>query len=161
MNQYKRKIKRYIIAFVFLILSAFTTMVIKDTMDSIYPEDALPLINTSIGYDLVNVSRAGYSWEFGLKSVLSPYLAPPDVPMVINSVLVDTEIAINFTTPHNYIIVSCGKGLVPDEFVEVYPPYTTPSEEDIFVYKVEAFFDKGDITYYFTVHTQTSKNPFE
>ncbi|MBQ5326839.1 MAG: hypothetical protein J6K80_06515, partial [Oscillospiraceae bacterium] len=73
--QTKRKIKRYALALVLLVLSAYATVFIKDTVESMNPEKSLPIISVSVGYNPPYVVRAGYTWSFGSKTVRSPYVS--------------------------------------------------------------------------------------
>lgn len=146
----KRKLKRYLLAAVMLVLAAYATIFIKDSVDSLNPESSLPIISVSTGYTPPYVVRAGYTWRFGLKTVRAPYLSAADVPLMVTDCYPQENIAINFSAPYDYITVYMAKGLANDDFRQVYN-LQTPAEEGVYVYKIVANFEKGDIVYYFAV----------
>ncbi len=151
--QYKRKIKKYTIAFFMLILAAFTTVFIKDSVDSLTPEKSLPAINVSVGYNPPYVVRAGYTWKFGLKTVRSPYIPATDVPLTVTDCYPGENIVINFSVPEEYTNLYQTDGVATEFFKPVYNRQT-PMEEGIYVYKLEANFEKGDICYYFALQVK-------
>ena len=75
--QFKRKLKRYLLALLMLVLSAYTTIFIKNYVDSLNPEITLPSVSVSVGYTTPAVQRAGYTWKFGpgVAPVLAPYVS--------------------------------------------------------------------------------------
>lgn len=151
--QTKRKIKRYILALVMLVIAAYTTIFIKDTVDALNPEKSLPVINVSVGYNPPYVVRAGYTWQYGLKTVRSPYVSAIDTALMTTDCLPNSNIVINFSAPYEYVTVYQADGLANDEFTKLYN-LVTPAEEGIYVYKIEAKFEKGDILYYFAVQVK-------
>ncbi|MBR5521506.1 MAG: hypothetical protein IKU54_05860 [Oscillospiraceae bacterium] len=151
--QTKRKIKRYVIALVMLVLSAYTAIFIKDTVDSMTPENSLPIMSVTIGYNPPYVVRAGYTWSFGTKTVRSPYVSATDAALMVTDCSPGENIVINFSAPYQFISLYQANGLASEEFKPIYN-YTTPAEEGIYVYKIEAYFDKGDISYYFAVQVK-------
>ncbi len=151
--QFERKIKRYTMALVMLVIAAFATIFIKDTVDSLDPEKSLPMINVSVGYNPPYVVRAGYEWRFGAKTVRSPYVPATDAPMIVTECSPGENIVINFSTPYEYINVYQTEGLASEDFTSLYT-LKTPAKEGIYVYKVEAFFEKGNISYYFTLQVK-------
>lgn len=152
--QYKRKFKKYFIAFIMLIICTFTTIFIKNTVDSTNPENSLPLISVSAGYTKPYVVRAGYTWNFGHKTICSPYVSSVDAPLtVVEPCTPGENIVINFSAPYEYINVEIANGLANDNFEKVYN-LTTPEEEGVYVYKITAQFDKGDILYYFATEVK-------
>lgn len=152
--QIKRKIKRYVIAVILLILSAYTTIFIKNYVDSKNPEKSLPIINVSVGYVQPAVQRAGYTWKFGtgIAPTLSPYVSAEDVPLMVMDCY-PGDIVINFSTQPELVTVYQTEGLANNNFRQLYT-LTTPQEEGVYVYKVDAQFEKGDILYYFAVHVK-------
>ena len=156
MIQYKRKIKRYVIAAILLVFATYGTIFIKNTVDSINPERSLPLINVSAGYTQPYVVRAGYTWSFGHKTVRSPYVSASDTPLTaVETCAPGENIVINFSAPYEYINVEVTKGLANDDFEKVYN-LVTPEEEGIYVYKIDAKFEKGDILYYFATEIKNT-----
>ena len=155
--QFKRKLKRYIIALVLLVLSAYTTVFIKNYVESLNPEKTLPTITVSVGYNQPAVQRTGYTWKFGpgISPVLSPYIAAEDVPLMVTDCYPNENIVINFSAPYEYINVYQTEGLANNDFQQLYT-WVTPREEGIYVYKVEAYFDKGDMLYYFAVQVKNN-----
>lgn len=151
--QNKRKIKRYILAVFRLILAAYATMFIKDSVDAVNPEKSLPIISVSAGYNPPYVIRAGYTWHFGVNTVRSPYLYAADVPLLVTDCLPGDSIVINFSAPCQYVNTYMTTGLANDDFSQVFN-MVTPEEEGIYVYKIEANFEKGDILYYFAVQVK-------
>ncbi len=155
--QFKRKLKRYFIALVMLVLSAYATVFIKNYVDSINPEKSLPIINVSIGYNQPDVRRAGYTWKFGtgLAPKLSPYISAEDVPMMVTDCSPNEVIVINFSIPYELVTVYQTQGLANNDFKQLYT-LQTPAEEGVYVYKVQADFEKGDILYYFAVEVKNN-----
>ncbi len=152
--QFKRKLKRYVIAVLLLILSAYTTVFIKNYVDSQTPEKSLPTINVSVGYVQPVVQRAGYTWKFGtgIAPVLSPYVSAEDVPLMVMDCY-PGDIVINFSRQPELVTVYQTEGLANNNFKQLYT-LATPQEEGIYVYKIQAEFDKGDILYYFAVQVK-------
>lgn len=151
MNQNKRKIKKYIFAAIMLIAVAYITVFIKDTLDAKNPEKSLPLIDVSVGYTKPTVARAGYEWHFGSKTVRSPFVSPPDVPMDIFEAMPGMPIVVNFSVDPIQVFIYQGVGISATEFSEKIINVSTPQEEGIYVYKIVANFAKGDIVYYFAL----------
>ena len=155
--QFKRKVKRYLLAVVLLVLSAYVTIFIKNYVDSMNPEKTLPAISVSVGYTQPVVQRAGYTWKFGpgISPVLSPYISAEDVPLMVTDCYPNENIVINFSAPCDYIILNQTQGLANNDFRQLYT-WVTPAEESIYVYKIEANFEKGDILYYFAVQVKNN-----
>lgn len=151
--QTKRKIKRYALALVLLVLSAYATVFIKDTVESMNPEKSLPIISVSVGYNPPYVVRAGYTWSFGSKTVRSPYVSATDTPMMTTDCSPGENIVINFSAPFEFVSLYQTTGLASEEFKPIYN-WVTPTEEGVYVYKIEAYFAKGDISYYFAVQVK-------
>ena len=151
--QVKRKIRKYVMALVLLVVAAFASVVIKDTVDSLNPENSLPIINVNVGYNPPYVVRAGYTWQFGLKTVRSPYVSAADVPLMVTDCSPGENIVINFSAPFEYINLYQSEGLAGEDFTALYT-WTTPTKEGIYVYKIEAFFEKGDSSYFFAVQVK-------
>lgn len=155
--QFKRKLKRYMLAVVMLILSAYTTIFIKNYVDSLNPEKSLPIVNITVGYNQPAVVRAGYTWKFGtgLAPKLSPYISAEDVPLMVTDCSPNEVIVINFSAPYELITVYQTEGLANNDFKQLYT-LQTPREEGVYVYKVQADFEKGDILYYFAVQVKNN-----
>lgn len=153
--QFKRKLKRYLFALVMLVISAYMTVFIKNYVDSLNPEKSLPAINVSVGYVQPAVQRAGYTWKFGtgLSPVLAPYISAEDVPLLVTDCSPNEVIVINFSMPYELITVYQTEGLANNDFKQMYT-LQTPEEEGIYVYKIQADFEKGDILYYFAVQVK-------
>ncbi len=155
--QFKRKFKRYLLAVVLLVLSAYATIFIKNYVDSLNPEKSLPIISVNIGFNQPAVQRAGYTWKFGagLAPKLAPYITAEDVPLMVTDCYPNENIVINFSAPYEYINVYQTEGLANNDFQQLYS-WTTPAEEGIYVYKIEANFEKGDMLYYFAVEVKNN-----
>ena len=153
--QFRRKLKRYFIAFVMLVLSAYATVFIKNYVDSKNPENSLPLIHVSVGYVQPEVRRAGYTWKFGpgIPATLSPYVAAEDVPLMVMDCSPGEVIVVNFSKAPELVTLYQTEGLANNDFKQMYT-LTTPVEEGVYVYKIQADFDKGDILYYFAVEVK-------
>ena len=151
--QLKRKIKRYVLALIMLVLAAYATVFIKDTVESMNPERSLPIITVSVGYNPPYVVRAGYTWSFGSKTVRSPYVPATDTPLMVTDCSPGENIDINFSAPFEFISLYQTTGLANEDFKPIYA-WNTPKEEGIYVYKIEAYFGKGDISYYFAVQVK-------
>ena len=157
---YKTKLRRYIIAVVMLVISAYISVAIKDSIDAKNPEVSLPIINVTVGYTYIpNSPRAGYEWSFGSKTVRSPYVSSIDVPLGAYEALPGSPILIGFTSPHTQITLYESKGIMyegrvmaSEDFKEKRYNTDTPQEEGIYVYKVVAQFDRGTIVHYFALN---------
>lgn len=152
--QTKRKFRRYLIALVLLVAATFATVFIKDSVEAANPEQSLPIISVTAGYNPPYVVRAGYTWNFGFKTVRSPYLYAADVPLMVTDCGPEDTITIGFTSPYEYTNVYITKGLATDDFSPVYD-LKTPKEDGIYVYRIEAYFEKGDMLYYFAVNVKS------
>lgn len=150
--QTNRKFKRYLVAAVLLVLSAYMTIFIKDTVDSLNPEKSLPIASISVGYTMPYVVRAGYNWNFGMKTVRSPFVPASDTPLIVYDCDPLTPITINFSSPCEKLSVYQTKGLYSEDFEELVVTVQTPKEEGVYVYKVDAQFSKGNIVYYFALN---------
>ena len=161
-RMHNRTLRRYIIAFVLLLVAGYISVVIKDTIDSKNPEVSLPIINVTTGYSTIpNVPRAGYEWNFRTKSVMSPYVSILDIPLIAYDAMPDTPILIGFTMPHKEISIYEGKGMMVNGRVvssEIFKAKSyslrTPEEEGIYIYKVVARFDQGTIVHYFALEVE-------
>ncbi len=154
MNQSKRKFKRYFIAIVMLILSVYATLFIKDTVDSLNPEESLPLVSISVGYTNPQVKRTGYSWQFGAREVRSPFLHPPDVTLISLEAPTDTPIVINFSDEYELLKISYNDettALSTGEYQSILGAPKTPTQEGVYIYQVEVTFEDGKILYYFSL----------
>lgn len=154
---YLRKVRRYIIAAVMLIVAAYISLYIKDAVDAKNPEASLPIISVTTGYTVLpNVPRAGYEWRFGSKTVMSPFVSNLDVPLIAYDVAPDMPILVNFSAPAENIVIYQGVGMAATEFEEMRYNIKTPMQEGIYVYKVVADFKNGTIVHYFSLNV---KNP--
>ncbi len=153
MNQNNRRIRRVLIGVILFIISIYATLYIKDTVDSLNPEDSLPLIDISIGYTKPYVVRSGYSWHFGATVVQTPYIYDiVDVHLVSLDCAPNTDILIGFSKEYEILTVSSSKaGADFVEFTPVIGSPVTPEEEGDYIYMVEAKFEDGDILYYFAI----------
>ncbi len=154
MNQNKRKFKRYFLAIIMLILSVYTTLFIKDTVDSLHPEESLPLINVSVGYTNPQVKRTGYTWQFGAREIRSPFLHPPDVTLISLEAPTDTPIVINFSSDYEVLNVSYAEEQTALSS-QNYSPFIgipkTPTQEGVYIYKIDVKFEDGNVLYYFAL----------
>ncbi len=144
------------ITIVLIVVAAFGSMLIKETMDSILsPENSLPTISGSIGYTTPYIERAGYEWNFLTRTVKVPTVSPPDLRLIITDVTADTPIVINFSKAPETMRVSMSTGQYSVEFVEQdIDALYTPVEAGVYTYQVEAGFDRGSIIYYFSVEVK-------
>ncbi len=152
----KRKFKRYFIAFILLILSAVGAMIIKDEVDAANPEYSLPIIHVDAEGKETYVVRAGYTWKFGRKKALSPYVSASDVPLVATECAPGSVITITFTAPVQSIILYQGDGWEDDDFTPI-ADWRTPEQEGLYLYRLNAEFAKGDIVYYFAMQVKEHK----
>lgn len=162
---FKRKIRRYIFAVIMLFVAGYMSIFIKDTIDARNPEVSLPIIEVISGYTAVPTApRAGYEWEFGVKSVQSPFLSSIDVPIIAYDALPDTPILVRFSSPAEKITIYQGVGntyegkVFASEFEEMRYGINTPSTEGVFVYKVVAQFSRGKIVHYFALNVKSPHN---
>ncbi|MBQ9845177.1 MAG: hypothetical protein IJO54_03745 [Oscillospiraceae bacterium] len=165
-RMHNRKIRRYAVAFVLLILSGYLSVFIKDTIDSRNPDVSLPAISVTTGYSPIpSVPRAGYEWNYRTKSVMSPYVSSFDVPLIAYDALLDTPIIVEFSVPHKQITLYESKGVLingrvvsSEEFEEKRYSNNTPNEKGIYVYKVVAQFEQGTIVHYFALDVSTKRS---
>lgn len=151
-RMYKQKLRRYALAIVLLVISAYISVFIKDTIDSKNPEVSLPIISVTTGYTSIpDVPRAGYEWNYATKTVQSPFISCIDVPLVVYDALPGAPILIDFSSPYKSITLYEGEGVAPENFTEKRYSMTTPAEEGTYVYKVVAQFDRGTIVHYFAL----------
>ena len=162
---HNRALRRYAIALIMLVAAGFVTVFIKDSIDARNPEISLPIINVTTGYTSIpNSPRAGYEWNFGSKTVRSPFVSSIDVPLVAYEALPDVPILIGFTTPHTNLTLYESPGVMydgrvmaaDDSFVERRFGMNTPTKEGIYVYKVVAQFERGTIVHYFALDVAAS-----
>ena len=153
--QFKRKFKRYFFSVVMLILSAYATIFIKNYVDSMNPEKTLPTVTVTVGYNQPAVVRAGYTWKYGtgIAPKLSPYISAEDVPLMVTDCYPGEVIVVNFSAPYELITLYETQGLANNDFRQLYT-WQTPAEEGVYVYKIQADFDKGDILYYFAIEVK-------
>ncbi len=164
---YSRKLRRYVFAAIALVVAGFLSVKIKDNIDARNPEVSLPIINVTIGYTSIpKCPRAGYEWSFGTKFVRSPYVSSIDVPLTAYEAMPDAPILIGFTMPHTQLTLYESDGIKYDNgvissgnFKEKRYSMNTPKEDGIYVYKVEAQFDRGSIVHYFALNV-TSAHSF-
>lgn len=166
---HNRTIRRYILAFVLIVLAGYISVVIKDSIDSNNPELSLPVINVTAGYSPIpdvakNVPRAGYEWHYRTKSVMSPYVSSMDTPLIAYDALIDVPILIGFSVPHNQLtlyesegVLINGRAVPSGEFVEKKYSNNTPNNEGIYVYKVVAQFDQGTVVHYFALDVSATR----
>ncbi len=161
MKQNKRKFKRYFLAIIALILSVYMALFIKVNVDSLNPDKALPLVNISVGYTIPRIERTGYTWQFGVREVRSPYLHPPDVALISLEAPTNTDILINFSDDYDFLDISYADeqtALSQGEFISIIGTPKTPSEEGVYIYKIDVTFENGHILYYFAL--DVSNNPY-
>ncbi|MBP1571439.1 MAG: hypothetical protein J6C76_06015 [Oscillospiraceae bacterium] len=152
---HKRKIRRYIIAVIMLILSGYISVFIKDSIDAKNPEVSLPVISVTTGYNVItNVPRAGYEWSYTTKTVKSPFVSSIDVPLIVYEVLPDMPILIEFSTQAENITLYESKATEPEVYNEKRYGMTTPVEEGEYIYKVVAQFEQGTIVHYFALNVK-------
>lgn len=165
-RMHNRTLRRYIVAFVLLILAGYISVSIKDTIDSRNPDVSLPVINVTTNYSVIpDVPRAGYEWNFRTKSVMSPYLPIIDVPLVAYDALPDMPISIGFTMPHTQLsLYECkgtlinGRVVASGDFIEKKYTNNTPTENGIYVYKVVANFEQGTMVHYFALDVNSNRS---
>ncbi len=150
---FRRKLKRYLIAAVMLVLAAYAAVFIKDSVDSKNPEINLPVISVSTGFNPPYVVRAGYTWKFGFKTIYSPFVSPMDVPLMITDVPPKENIVITFTALEELCELFVAEGLGNEDFQKVYT-WETPEKEGIYVYRIHAQFENGEIQYYFALQVK-------
>jgi hypothetical protein len=156
---FKKKLRRYIIAAILLVASAYGAIIIKAKIDSRNPELSLPEISVAIGYNPPYVVRAGYTWRFGFQTVYSPFVSAVDVPLMVTDARPEENISITFTMVDELVELFMTKGKDNDDFKKQYT-WITPKEEGVYVYRVNAEFEKGKVQYYFAINVkQTNLQP--
>ena len=157
-----RTFLRKLAAGVFLIaLAALASLLLKETLDSLDPENNLPILTVSCGYATTLTSgnntpetfikRAGYEWNFLTKIVKSSTLPPTDFALYPITVMANTPIAVHFSTPYQTLRISRSNGQYDPNFVTVEGEVCTPSVSGDYCYCIEAGFKRGSIIYYFVV----------
>lgn len=156
--QFKRKLKKYIISLLCMILAAYGAIFIKDSIDAKNPEKSLPIISVSTGYTPPYVVRAGYAWNFGFKTIRSPYLSAGDVPMMITDCRPGETIVITFSAPYEFVdlYMAPQREALSENKFDVQYTWTTPAEEGVYIYKIDAHFTNGEMIYYFAVQVKTA-----
>lgn len=147
-------VKKAVAAIALILLSALTSLLIKETLDSFDPENALPQIQVSAGWTVPEVRRAGYEWNFLTTVKRSPTVSPPDLPLVVLDVQPQVPIVINFSSPCESMTVSRADGLNRADYLPITGEVLTPIQPGIYVYCIEAQFSKGSIIYYFAVEVR-------
>ncbi len=161
MNQTKRKFRRYFLAIIMLIISVYATIFIKDTLDSLNPDESLPLINVTVGYTNPQVKRTGYTWQFGARDVRAPFLHPPDVALISLEAPTNTPILIGFSTEYEVLNVSYADeqtALSSGEYTSIIGIPQTPNEEGVYIYQIDVTFEDGNVLYYFAI--DVTNNPY-
>ncbi len=149
----KKKVKRYLLAVVLLVAAAYGALFIKDSVDSRNPELNLPVINVSVGFNPPYVVRAGYTWKFGFKTIYSPFVSSYDVPLMVTDVYPNENIVITFSALEELCELYQADGLGSEDFKKIYT-WVTPEKEGIYVYRIYAQFEKGEIQYFFAIQVK-------
>lgn len=151
--QSKLKLRRAVIATILLIITAYITVNIKNTIDSKDPEKSLPIISVSVGYNPPYVVRAGYTWKFGNKTVMSPYVDVSDAALMVTDAYPETNIVILLTAPEKAVRLYESPVQAEPEFRQI-SEWVTPKDEGKYYYRVEADFEDGNILYYFEIEVK-------
>ncbi len=155
MPKLPRQFVRKVLAAGFLIaLSAVASLLIKESIDSLDPESALPQITVSVGYNVQAVIRAGYEWNFLTTIRRSPTVSLEDLPLQVLQVGAQLPVVIHFTSDYIHLQVSRADGLNNPNFSIISGEVVTPSQPGIYVFCIEAGFKKGSIIYYFAVEVR-------
>ncbi len=165
-RMHNRAMRRYAIAFVFLILAGYISVFIKDTIDSRNPEVSLPIISVTTGYSSIpSAPRAGYEWNYRTKSIMSPYVSSIDIPLIAYDAMLDMPIVVEFSVPHKQItlyesegVLINGRVIASGEFQEKRYSSNTPNKDGVYVYKVVAQFDQGTIMHYFALDVREKRS---
>lgn len=150
-------LKKAAAAVALILLSALASLLIKETLDSFDPENALPQIQVSAGWTVPEVRRAGYEWSFLTTVKRSPIVSPPDLPLAVVDAPPQTPIVINFSTAYQSLTVSRADGLNSTDYIPISGEVRTPIQPGIYVYKVEAQFKRGTIVYYFALEVRNEQ----
>ncbi|MDD3429950.1 MAG: hypothetical protein PHG02_08110 [Oscillospiraceae bacterium] len=154
MKQPIRFLQKFSACILLIALAAGCTVLIKDTLDARSPENSLPIINVQCGYDLQNVQRAGFTWNFiTAKNKVWPSEEPPGLPLVISTVQPSSPIVISFSDESGLesVKVSRSEGVGAAEYVVQTGDLRSPTTEGVYTYRIDAKFKKGEITYFFRV----------
>lgn len=158
---FKSVIKKLVTGVFLIALAALASLLLKETLDSMDPENNLPILTVSCGYATTLTSgdnapetfikRAGYEWNFLTKIVKSTTLPPTEYALYPISVMANTPIVINFSVPYRTLKVSRSNGQYDPNFVTIEGDIYTPSTPGDYCYCIEAGFKRGSIIYYFVV----------
>ena len=163
---HNRKIRRYALAFVLLMLAGYMSVFIKDTIDSRNPDVSLPIISVTAGYSHIpSAPRAGYEWNYRTHSVMAPYVSSIDIPLIAYEAMIDLPILVEFSAPYYSRVLYESEGMLINGRVVAYVDFeekryssNTPNKEGIYVYKVVAQFDQGTLMHYFALDVKAKRS---
>ena len=150
----KRQVLKVLLGIVLITLAAFSSLLLKETLDSTDPENNLPLIEASVGYTKLNVVCANFEWNYITRKVRGPALSAEagDLPLAPQDVAPNARLVIVMSDPKYLSIkVSRADGLYGAEYLSVYGDVMTPSVPGVYVYKIEVAYKKGSLLYYTAV----------
>ncbi len=150
-----RSWQKWLVGLVLIALAAGASILLKETMDSFDPDNALPSLVVSAGEASVPVHRAGYEWFFFTTTKKTPILSPDDLPLLPTVVMPQAPLKLRFSRPYVTLRISRADGLHNPNFAHLQGDnHQTPRDAGVYVYKVESGFNHGSILYYFAVEVK-------
>lgn len=156
----RRMVLKVLFACGLVLLSAFSSFLIKDFLSLGNPENALPKITVAVNERLVyseSIVLSAYSWRF----MLVAHVAEP-APFEVWHNLPPTPVSANhsldisFSYPQKLLELSRADGEAASSFIAISAAegctLYTPSEPGIYTYKVQANWGwLGSVLYYFKI----------
>ncbi len=146
-------IKKIIIGAVLVALSLVITVVIKESLDTQDPENALPLAAVTYeGIPIPDIYRASYEWSFFTTRELSdPLTAVSDMPLSPYDVQSDKEITLDFSSKPSSLRIwrSDNNGLDFTELAIEGSSFKTPAASGVYIYRLRGEWSRGYVEYYF------------
>lgn len=147
-------LRKTLAALALIACAGVATVLIKGSIDSLDPENALPEIYVNIGYAVPSVQRAGYEWNFLTTIRRSPTVSPPDLALTVTPVDGGVPVTVRFSSAYETLRVSRADGLGSTDYSLINGDVQTPAAPGYYIYCVEAGFSKGSIIYYFAVEVR-------
>lgn len=143
--------RKVVAAAVLIGIAAGASLLIRESIDSFDPENALPQITVNVGYNVPQVVRAGYEWSFFTNIRRSPTVSPPDLALAVVAVDGQVPVVIHFSSEPISLKVSRSQGLSGENYSELDGEIITPMQPGVYIYCIEAGFERGSIIYYFAI----------
>lgn len=161
MSYPKQFIRKVLLGAVLIVLAAFVTMFIKESLDTRDPESSLPLMVVEYnGIPIPDVYRAGYEWSFFTTvERRTPQLSEADIPLMPVDVMPSAPMRITFSKEPSTLKITRATGRYSMDFLELTDiqdgSFSTPTVPGIYVYKIYGEWgSRGYIQYYFSLQVK-------